>query len=162
MSSKGVVDPAPDGRSVVIFVRELEHPVERVWEAITQTEHLRSWFPADVDFTLEVGAPLIFRPTAQQRARYGSSDADTTRGTVTAVDPPYLLEFTWGEDLLRWELAGDNSHCRLTFRHTVADADEAHTQLPGWHAGLDAVEAGLRGETIDLWAEEDRYASLYR
>ncbi len=163
MSATGTIEPAPDGRSVVTFVRELGHPVERVWTAITQTEHLRSWFPADVDLTLELGgAPLSFRPTTQQRARYGSSDADTTTGTVTAVDPPHLLEFTWGDDLLRWELVGSDSHCRLTFQHVVAGADAARAHLPGWHAGLDAVEAGLRGEVIDLWGEPARYDALYR
>ena len=54
MSATGTIEPAPDGRSVVTFVRDLGHPVERVWTAITQTEHLRSWFPADVDLTLEL------------------------------------------------------------------------------------------------------------
>ena len=162
MSAKGIVESAPDGRSVVIFVRELEHPVDRVWAAVTQAEYLRLWFPAEIDFTLEVGEALIFRPTAQQRARYGATDADATSGTVTALDPPHLLEFTWGADLLRWELVGDSSRCRLTFRHTVEDAEEGRAQIPGWHAGLDAVEAGLRGEAIDLWAEAERYEALYR
>ena len=36
----------------LILVRELNHPRERVWEALTDPEHLREWAPFDVDGNL--------------------------------------------------------------------------------------------------------------
>ena len=37
----------------LILVRELNHPRERVWEALTDPQHLREWTPFDVDGDLE-------------------------------------------------------------------------------------------------------------
>ena len=36
----------------LILVRELRHPPEKVWRAITEPEHLRQWAPFDADGSL--------------------------------------------------------------------------------------------------------------
>ena len=49
-----------DGRFELRFVRELDHPVARVWEAVTSPEGLSAWFPFDVVGERRAGAALEF------------------------------------------------------------------------------------------------------
>ena len=42
------------------FTRQLAHPQERVWRAITEPEHMRAWFPQDVAGEWVMGGALTF------------------------------------------------------------------------------------------------------
>ena len=142
------------------FTRTLAHPPEKVWRAITEPEHLRAWFPAVVEFDLRPGAKLGFGSTLEQQRRYGIPADQISYGEVTAVDPPHLLEYTWGDEILRWELhpEGDNG-CRLVFTNIV-DTDNVSPDLAaGWHAGLEIVAAQLDGRAID-WSMWERAEQL--
>ena len=66
---------------------------------------------------------------------------------VRRAEPPVLLEYTWGDDLLRWELEPAGDGTRLTLRHTVADPDVAQFAA-GWHICLDRMELRLAGEDV--------------
>ena len=68
--------------------------------------------------------------------------------SVTTVEPPTLLEYTWGTDLLRWELAALGTGTRLTLRHTTADRDVVPKAAAGWHLCLVVAEHLLDGEPI--------------
>ena len=35
----------------LVLVRELAHPPEKVWQALTEPEHLRQWAPYDSDWS---------------------------------------------------------------------------------------------------------------
>jgi uncharacterized protein YndB with AHSA1/START domain len=157
-NAPGELSPTEDGRFAVRFERRLAHPPAKVWRAITEPEHLRAWFPAIVQFDLRPGARLRFEPTPEQQARYGLPDlaATTTNGQVTRVDPPHLLEYTWNEEILRWELRDDGAGgCLLVFTNIFDDRDAAVNLSAGWHAGLEVVAAQLDGRAID-WSPWDR------
>ena len=86
------------GRWQLRFTRELAHPQEKVWRAITEPEHLRAWFPQDVSGDWVVGGPLTFSSPEGR-----GPDFD---GEVLAYQPQSLVEFRWGTDVIRLELAG--------------------------------------------------------
>lgn len=46
-----------DGRPVLRFTRRLDHPVDRVWRAVTTPDELAAWFLAPMDLT-RPGAPF--------------------------------------------------------------------------------------------------------
>lgn len=72
------------------------------------------------------GASIRFVPTAKQRRRLRLTDADSTHGEVTRVDPPHLLEYTRAEEVLRWELHTEGpERCRLVFTHICDCRDSA-------------------------------------
>src|SRR5919197_916085 len=80
------------------FERQLPHPPARVWRALTEPEELRHWFPDQVAVSeWKVGAKLQF---SDARARIEPFD-----GEVLAFEPPRVLEFRWGTDVIRFELA---------------------------------------------------------
>jgi uncharacterized protein YndB with AHSA1/START domain len=132
-----------DGRYVVRFERRLAHPPEKVWRAITDPDQLASWFPADIEGDREVGGRLRFV------MREGD---DGGEGEVTEHDPPRLFEYTWGGQVLRWELRPDGEDgCILVLTNTVDDRDQATWNAAGWHACLDALESLLASRPLD-WA----------
>jgi uncharacterized protein YndB with AHSA1/START domain len=64
----------------------IDAPVERVWELVTEAEHLGRWFG-------DAGAAVDLRPGGAMELRwteYGSS-----RGRVEAVEPPRRFAFRW-------------------------------------------------------------------
>jgi hypothetical protein len=50
-----------DGESYVLrFERVLPHPIDRVWQAITEPAGLAAWFPHSVELELRVGGKVVF------------------------------------------------------------------------------------------------------
>src|SRR5436853_760730 len=94
----------------LVLVRDLPHPPAKVWQALTDPEHLRQWAPFDSDRNLGTvgGAKLttVGTPTV--------SDTQVKR-----ADAPRLLEYSWGEQDIRWELAPLDSGTRLTLWHNI-------------------------------------------
>ncbi|HEY8601306.1 MAG TPA: hypothetical protein VIL85_22945, partial [Thermomicrobiales bacterium] len=73
-----------------------------------------------------------------------------TEGQITAFKPPTLLEFTWGGELLRWELQPDLSGCVLRFTHIFQDRAGAASFAAGWHGCLDGLGALLDGKSGEI------------
>jgi uncharacterized protein YndB with AHSA1/START domain len=156
----GTLHSTGDGRFALRFERRLAHPPAKVWRAITDPEQLRGWFPAVVDFDLTVGAKLRFGPTPEQVRRFGWPEEQIAEGEITRVEPPEFLEYTWGDEVLRWELAADGkSGCLLVFTNIFDDRATAATAAAGWHAGLEVVAAQLDGRAVD-WSPWDRAEEL--
>ena len=74
---------------------------------------------------------------------------------VTRAERPTLLEYTWGPDRVRWELAPTESGTRLTLRHTVGDDDLIPKIAAGWHLCLDVAERLLVGDPVGPIRGED-------
>jgi uncharacterized protein YndB with AHSA1/START domain len=135
------------------FTRRLAHPRDKVWRAITEPEHLQAWFPDTIVVERwEVGAPLRFEPAAGM--------ADPFDGEVRAVDPPRLLEFSWGPDVIRIELADDGGATELTLLDTIEEVGKAARDGAGWHVCLDQLEHHLDGATPP-WAPSDRWREVH-
>src|SRR5919108_1382596 len=61
-------------------------PVERVWELITQAEHLGRWFG-------DAGAEIDLRPGGAMALRW--TQYGTTRGRVVTVEPHTRFSYRW-------------------------------------------------------------------
>lgn len=156
----GTLDVTADGRFALRFERRFAHPQAKVWRAITQTDQLRTWFVEILDYDrskldFTEGAKLTFIPKAEHQLASGY-------GEVTRINPPHLLEYTWDAETLRWELeAVGVGACRLVFTNIFDDRASAVAVAPGWHAGLDSLNAHLDGRQSDRSAWEhlqDDYA----
>jgi uncharacterized protein YndB with AHSA1/START domain len=135
------------------FTRRLAHPRDKVWRAITEPEHLRAWFPDTIVVERwEVGAPLRFEPAPDM--------ADAFDGEVLAVEPQRLIEFSWGPDVIRIELADAGDATELTFLDTIEELGKAARDGAGWHVCLDQLEHHLDG-TPPGWSTSDRWRELH-
>ena len=92
------------------FTRELAHPADRVWRAVTEAEHLRAWFPMRIHGDWVVGSPLTFSDPDGRGLEF--------TGKVLVYQPPSVLEFSWGPDVLRLEIEPRGAGCTLTLLDT--------------------------------------------
>jgi uncharacterized protein YndB with AHSA1/START domain len=142
------------------FERELRHPAEAVWAAISDPAEMTRWFPTAVAGEPALGASLRFTFTEH--------DLPEMVGEVTEFEPPHRLAFTWGEDHLHFVLepaAPGRTLLRLTVE--LGTPDKAARDGAGWSVCLDRLSHALGGDGAapDLgfsgeWREYyDEYAS---
>lgn len=135
------------GTVTIHIVRNLDHPVDKVWRAITEQQHLESWFPQRV-----IGE--LTTPGAALRFEHTEFDAATFDGKVLACEPPRLLEFLWGVDVIRLEVAPHGTGCTLTLSDTIEEKGKAARDGAGWHTCLAFLEASLDGREPGLSQEQ--------
>lgn len=140
------------GEVTLRFVRRLPHPVTKVWRALTETEHLAAWFPTTIEGDLVPGAKL--------RHDFRELNLAGFDGSVLACDPPRLLEFNWGDERLRFELAADGPDTVLRFSASVSELGRAARDAAGWHTCLDLLGFDLAGQTAP-WPQDDRWRQVH-
>lgn len=125
----------------LVFVRELRHPPGKVWLALTDPDNLREWAPFDADRDLgSTGAVKL--------TMVGGETEEAFESEVRHAEAPRLLEYTWGDSVLRWELESIESGTRLALRQTLEDRTWLPKVAAGWHICLDVAERALAGHPI--------------
>ena len=127
-------------RWTLILVRDLRHPPSKVWEALTEPAHLREWAPFDADRSLASAGPA-------KLSTVGTPTPQVSETTVKRAEAPRLLEYTWGENDLRWELEPLGNGTRLTLWHNI-DRGFISWGAAGWHICFDVLDRLLAGEPI--------------
>ena len=128
-------------RWTLILVRDLRHPPEKVWQALTDPAHLREWAPFVTDASLgTVGsANLTWVGTGKPQV-----------ATITRADAPEVLEY----DDMRWELEALGGGTRLTLWHKI-DRRFISWGAAGWHICFDVLDRLLSGTPIGRIAGRD-------
>ena len=136
------VDRAADhGRWTLVLTRDLAHPPHAVWAVLTEPGRLARWAPFTPSRDLgEVGPAMLVMTDGVETMDFPT--------TVSSAEVPTLLEYTWGDDLLRWELTGVAAGTRLVLRHTVDSTDWLPKVAAGWHLCLAVVDRQLAGDAI--------------
>jgi uncharacterized protein YndB with AHSA1/START domain len=134
-----------NGRTVLRMERRLTHPREKVWRALTSPAELAGWFPAAVEVDLRLDGAIKF--TFPEGVGDFQEDPDNN-GIVSAYEPPRLLEYTWGGELLRWELTPTGDGCVLQLTATYDDRPGSASYTAGWTICLDALEKVLGGSGV--------------
>jgi uncharacterized protein YndB with AHSA1/START domain len=129
-----------EGRSQLRFTRRLAHSREKVWEALTEPDHLAAWFPTTIEGERAAGAKLRFS--------FPGGEAPPFEGEMITYDPPSILEFRWGEDLIRFEVQPDGGGSVLTLVDTLDERGKAARDAAGWHEKLDVLASYLAGEDV--------------
>jgi uncharacterized protein YndB with AHSA1/START domain len=149
----GVLERTDDGHDRIRFERRLDHPIEKVWAALTEPGEMSGWW-GEADVELRVGGRFVLS--------WQNPGGPTMQATITELDPPRLLE-TGGDvhGTLRWELEPDGDGTRLTFTSTLDLPDEYRTSvLAGWHFHLDALAEHLRGGKPDIVNLEEEFEQV--
>jgi len=131
-----------DGENwTLVLVRELRHPPEKVWQALTDPAQLREWAPFDADRNLgSVGVTV-------KLTTVGAPTLHVTETKVTRADAPRVLEYNWGGQDIRWELESHGGGTRLTLWHNI-DRNFISMGAAGWHICLDVLAGLLAGQPI--------------
>ncbi|WP_128435710.1 SRPBCC family protein [Streptomyces cyaneus] len=130
-----------DGRPAVRFSRTYDHPVERVWQFVTDADELVHWFPSRAEIELRPGGTIKFS---------GDPNMEASTGRVLAVDEPRHLSFAWGDDELHFDLeALDDRRTRFTLTNVLGAENTAARNSAGWEVCLAALDAHARGARFE-------------
>jgi uncharacterized protein YndB with AHSA1/START domain len=131
-----------DGKKwTLVLVRELRHPPEKVWQALTDPAQSREWAPFDADTSLGSAGSRVKLTTV------GAPTPHVTETTVARADAPTLLEYNWGGQDIRWQLEPLGAGTRLTLWHNI-DRGFVAMGAAGWHICFDVLERLLAGQPI--------------
>ena len=139
-----------DGRWTLVFTRVLRHAPDRVWTALTDPAELAAWAPFDTERDLgTIGS------TTLTMAGSPPGEESTNQAEVRIADRPRVLEYTWGTDLLRWELEPMGSGTKLVLFHTISDREWGPKVAAGWHICLDVAERMMDGDPVGRIVADD-------
>jgi len=145
---------------VIYFNRRLDHPVDRVWAALTDPAVLLGWW-GEVKTNLSEGGWFTVR---WLNTDAGGNGAVMT-ATISELKEQHVLEMVGDiHGVLRFELDPRESGTELHFSSTLDLPDEYRTvSLAGWHFHLDALADTLAGRTVDLVNLPDaRWEGIHR
>ncbi len=157
-----------EGRLGVRYRRLLAHRPQKVWRALTESEHLRHWMPCDLVGERRQGASLrvTFWPDVVEKC---GITKPTLAGTINVWDPPHVFEWVWETDVLRWELEAVAAGTLLTFTTWPAGDEAVHKTAAGYHYCLaqllELVDTGsVAGGFVETGARawEPMYGQLLR
>jgi len=136
--------------ATLVFQRVLPHPLEVVWQALTDPKQLSSWYMMRVSVDGRPGGSIDFS---------GGPGDFHIRGRILQWDPPFVFEYEWkvsprqgmpnGEDaLVRWELIREGPNTLLTLTHKNVTRPTASGIAPAMHVLLDRLAAKLDGRPM--------------
>lgn len=134
------------------FRRELAHPPEKVWSALTDPIEISEWAPFNASRNLAEPGDMTLTMVAG--AATSEDDIELT-STVIESKAPLVLEYLWGTERLRWELVPTDTGTLLTLRHTTDQSQNLSKMTAGWHLCLDVMDLYLDGHPIGRIAGED-------
>jgi len=159
---------------VVRIERLLPGPIERVWAYLTESEKRGQWL-ATGEMELKTGGKVIHdfqhgnlsEEPDPIPERYCNMEGGTSmEGTVTKIDPPRLLAYTWAETVeesteVTIELDVKDDQVLLTLTHRHLPEHELVSVAAGWHTHLDILKDRMEGrpvkafwKTHDVWEKE--------
>lgn len=132
-----MTDTSTETRSVVVE-REIPHPPEKIWRALTQPHLIEEWL-MKADFAPAVGHRFSFR------AEWGSVECE-----VLTVEPHKTLAYTWGDSRLKsvvtWTLTPTDTGTHLRMEQSGFRTDQPRYfqgATAGWPRFLDNMESLL-------------------
>ncbi len=138
---------------VLRYRRVLRQPPGTVWRALTEDAHLADWFPTTIEGARAPGAPLRFSFRAGEAAPFD--------GEMLAFEPPAVLAFRWGDDVLRFELAPEGPGSVLTLTVTFPEYGKAARDAAGWHVCLERLSHVAAGDEFPF-SPSDRWRVVHR
>jgi uncharacterized protein YndB with AHSA1/START domain len=125
----------------LVLVRQLRHSPEKVWHALTDPVQLREWAPFDADGSLAIAGGTVKLETV------GTPAPMISETKIKRADAPHVLEYSWGDGDLRWELEDFGGGTRLTLWHNI-DRRYISMGAAGWHICLDVLDHALSGTRL--------------
>jgi uncharacterized protein YndB with AHSA1/START domain len=122
----------------LVFIRELRQPPAVVWAALTDPAELDQWAPFRA-------ARDLGEPGATTLTMVDGDETLDLPAVIRVAEPPRVLEYSWGQDLLRWELGAAGDGTRLTLRHTLVEPSDHASVATGWHVCVVVLQHLLDG-----------------
>jgi uncharacterized protein YndB with AHSA1/START domain len=148
-----------EGRVGLRFERHYPHPIERVWSAITESEHVRHWMPCDLVGERREGAEITLPFGRDEVEKYNITEPVLT-GRIEIWQPTSVFQWTWDKDVLRFELSPAENGTRLVFTTwpESQDLEALADSAGGYHLCLAELAVLLDGEVVPSVTDIDTIA----
>lgn len=125
------------------LTRILEHEPEAVWEMLTDPARIPEWLAP---------GEIALRQGGQAKLNFTDSGI-VIDSTVSAYDPPHLLEYSWSgpgepERPIRWQTRAVEGGTELTLTVRVPEDEDISKSCAGWEAHLMMLLAAIEGVPI--------------
>jgi uncharacterized protein YndB with AHSA1/START domain len=87
---------------------------------------------------------LDLRPGGRISFVFRQNEGPALDGVITELDPPRVIAYSWGQDLLRWEVRPDGDGSLLVLVHTFDDHAGAASYAAGWNGHLGGPHRAAR------------------
>jgi uncharacterized protein YndB with AHSA1/START domain len=140
--------------ATLTFERRIRHPVQLVWDAVTEPEHVARWYMTRARIEGREGGSIDYLS--------GPAQYHVT-GQILEWQPPSVFEHEWNveprkelpkgeKSIVRWELIPDGDGTILRVTHKRLTRQTALGFVAGVHAFLDRLENELDGTPLTDWA----------
>jgi uncharacterized protein YndB with AHSA1/START domain len=141
-----------DNGYTACYERHLKHSVEEVWSYLIENDKLSKWFPELRVEELREGGLIKFD--------MGNGFFEEMR--IIELKLHSVLEYTWGEDTVRFELSQQQDGCLFVLIEKINTiTDHTPRDLAGWHVCLDVIDSLLNGYTIKRKEEWKNWYEKY-
>jgi len=132
--------------------RYFNQPRSEVWSWLTDNDKIPLWFPELRVDTLRDGGLI----------KFNLGNGQFEEMVIIDFVENEVLEYTWGDDFVRFELVDYRGGCKLIFTEKMKVITE-HTakDLAGWHVCLDVISALIEGKSINRKNEWEKWFSHY-
>lgn len=132
-----------NGIHMIRFERIVDHPVEKVWDAITIPEKIAQWLSPNIE---KPGTSINLQLGGKIRLQYMMA---LPEGVITGLINGQLLEITWSpQHITKWELFKEGrKKCRIVFTESLNKPLAMHG-IVGYHAYLDLLAHALNGGIV--------------
>lgn len=144
------------GHTSLRFTRDLAHAPEKVWRAVTESEHMRWWMPVDMIGGRATGSTvaMVFWPDLVEKK---GLEPDAGTATIQVWDPPHAFEWVWHGSTIRFEIAPAADGCRLQLlvNFDDGDPDTIVDNAGGYHLWMDHLATLLNTGSSTPIADAD-------
>jgi uncharacterized protein YndB with AHSA1/START domain/outer membrane murein-binding lipoprotein Lpp len=133
--------------NTVSFERLLPAPVDRVWQYLTNPEHLGQWLAAS-SIEPRVGGRVELNFDVDEMPERKEKGANI-RGLISCFEPQSALAFSWIdtannlESAVSFQLIARGEQTSVIVTHSRLPKNRMHEFMAGWHTHLDVLKARL-------------------
>lgn len=137
-----------EGNGIIArFDRLLNHPVEKVWGALTENDKVEKWMS-----NLEM---KDLRKDGTIKFNFNDGSGKSFDMKIRDFRESAVLDFEWGDGWVRFEVSPEKDGCSLVLKESITPVnDHTSKDLAGWHICLDMFSDLLDGHHQDFPMDE--------
>lgn len=127
------------------------HPIEKLWEAWTNSLIVKKWFGSDPNGTV-LDAVMNVQVDGSFKVKFANSNGTkhTAQGIYKEIELNKKLVFTWGweeqphiKEWVQVKFETENGGTMIYFEHHDIDKNSAHNYAEGWRSTFWKIERTL-------------------
>ncbi|CAM5200963.1 hypothetical protein UACE39S_00179 [Ureibacillus acetophenoni] len=132
-----------DDKFIAQYERLFKQPAEKVWDSITNNEHLKKWMGHLEIVDLRKDGKILFY--------FNDESGKIIEMKITDFQDGSVIEFEWGTDTVRFEVIPTKDETELIMKEYINKlTDHTPKDLAGWQVCLMHLSNVINDETKEI------------